>query len=734
MDRPFVYPGAIPLETDLLNTNRNVLVAFGRALWDILGSTTLVGGLACTQTTAPSMAVAIGAGAIYAQAPIDATAYSSLPADVTDTIIKQGLLQASANKTLAIAAPTTPGQSITYLVEAAFSEVDSLPIALQYYNSALPSSPYSGPANSGAQQNTLRAGTINLVAKAGVSAATGTQVPPAVDSGFVPLYYVTVAYGASSVINSNITVATGAPFIPSGLAAMMPLAGGTFIGPAYGQTPAQFDASTKLATTAFVQRALGNCSGALLIGVNTTLTSAQIGSFVELSGGAITVTLPSPTAQAGGQFVFWNNNSAANVTLATPSGSFFGGVGTGTASYVLAPEECLILVSDGFNWCANFSSLRGLTPATSDNSTKLATTAFVKAQGETFNGSGIGFSTNTTLTVAQLGGWGGLNSAGVTVTLPLLSATSAGQTFTLKGGTYGGTIAGSGTDQIHNTVDLSAGTYTLAVGEIITVASNGPGGAWYCVSNSCAPVRQLQGSFAALKIATQGVSNFTSVITANAVVLTNSAGLAFVAGSVNVSPAINASGANGLDTGTLAASTWYYVWVIYNPTTATTAGLFSLSSTSPTLPSGYTFAARVGAVRTDSSGSKYLLQTLQYGRKVKYVLTAGSNVIALPVMISGVQGAVATPTWAAAAVANFVPPTACVIDVVLKNQSSDSMAAPSNGYGAYNATTNPPPLCMGIGTSNESIMGSMMLESTNIYYASDGGLNSLAAGGWEDNL
>jgi hypothetical protein len=62
--------------------------------------------------------------------------------------------------------------------------------------------------------------------------------------------------------------------------------------------------------------------------------------------------------------------------------------------------------------------------------------------------------------------------------------------------------------------------------------------------------------------------------------------------------------AGGLDTGTVAADTWYYPWAIYNPTTFTEDALLSLSQTSPTLPSGYTKKRRIrGAVLTDGSAN-----------------------------------------------------------------------------------------------------------------------------------
>lgn len=67
---------------------------------------------------------------------------------------------------------------------------------------------------------------------------------------------------------------------------------------------------------------------------------------------------------------------------------------------------------------------------------------------------------------------------------------------------------------------------------------------------------------------------------------------------------ISTSGANGLDTGTEAASTWYYVWLIKNTSTGTVAGLFSASSTAPTLPSGYNKKRLLPiAVRNDGSNN-----------------------------------------------------------------------------------------------------------------------------------
>lgn len=78
--------------------------------------------------------------------------------------------------------------------------------------------------------------------------------------------------------------------------------------------------------------------------------------------------------------------------------------------------------------------------------------------------------------------------------------------------------------------------------------------------------------------------------------------IAKVLTSVNLTIDITASGVNGLDTGIEAISTWYSIWVIWNPSTDTVAGLFSTSATDPTMPGGYTRKRRVGWVRNDSIG------------------------------------------------------------------------------------------------------------------------------------
>lgn len=210
----------------------------------------------------------------------------------------------------------------------------------------------------------------------------------------------------------------------------------------------------------------------------------------------------------------------------------------------------------------------------------------------------------------------------------------------------------------------------------------------------------------------------------------------------NVALAINSAavGVNGLDTGVLVASTVYYVWVIFNPTTNTTAGIISLSLTAPTLPAGYTFKARYGSIRTDGSGNKYPLSIKQVGRTVRYKVVAGSNVPALPQMAAGVAGSPSTPTWVAVATGAYIPPTATKICIGLalnSNSAQYGMVAPNNNFGAYLSTSNPAPVGYASTTTGGSTyqMADLILESSNIYWTSSHLVQSvLMCVGWEESF
>jgi hypothetical protein len=59
----------------------------------------------------------------------------------------------------------------------------------------------------------------------------------------------------------------------------------------------------------------------------------------------------------------------------------------------------------------------------------------------------------------------------------------------------------------------------------------------------------------------------------------------------------------GLDTGTKQASRWYYCYAIYNPITGVSDCLYSLSSTNPILPSGFTKKKLISLIYNSSTNS-----------------------------------------------------------------------------------------------------------------------------------
>lgn len=61
------------------------------------------------------------------------------------------------------------------------------------------------------------------------------------------------------------------------------------------------------------------------------------------------------------------------------------------------------------------------------------------------------------------------------------------------------------------------------------------------------------------------------------------------------------SGNGALDTGSVANSTWYHVYIIERTDTGVVDFLFSTSASSPTMPTSYTKKRRVGSFKTDTS-------------------------------------------------------------------------------------------------------------------------------------
>lgn len=305
-----------------------------------------------------------------------------------------------------------------------------------------------------------------------------------------------------------------------------------------------------------------------------------------------------------------------------------------------------------------------------------------------------------------------------------LDSSTAATTYALKNNTtLTGTLSVAGAATLSSTLDV---TGLVTLGADATSANHAP------------RFSQLAGltmpAFSNLIVSATG-ANANIAVTADQVILQGT-GVAYKASAVSLSISLASSGAaNALDVGAVAASTFYYVYVIYNPTTVTVAGLASLSATSPTMPSGYTMKCLVGCVITDATVNKYPNKYKQYGRSGRFHI--GANISGYPQIASGALGSTTVPTWSAVSISTLVPSIASHIGILAAGGSNGTvMVAPSNAYGAYNSTSSPPPVVVSIGTTSRTVVPyTMLLESlSNIYYASDIAAGALYYTGWELNL
>ena len=326
MDRQIVYSGQVPQTTDLLNTNRQTMIALAKLCADLFGTSTVISGLGCVPTTPASMSVTINPGQIYQLANVDGTPYSALPQDTAHSLLKQGILMDA--QSFVLAAPATSGYSQNYLIQAAYLESDVNNVVLPYYNSANPSQAFNGPGGSGNAQPTTRAGQVSLQLVAGTAASTGTQTTPAVTAGYVGLAVITVANGQSTITNASIAPYPNVPTAPTGgfLAA---------IGERYSS----------------IQN----------VATSSTLTTAALGALVNVTATGQTMTLPPAASCPNGTSICVTYMQASGSTTVTRNGAdtLAFGQGSSANSLTLNPGEAVQFVSDGVSGWVSASKVPG---------------------------------------------------------------------------------------------------------------------------------------------------------------------------------------------------------------------------------------------------------------------------------------------------------------------------------------------------------------------------------------
>lgn len=289
--------------------------------------------------------------------------------------------------------------------------------------------------------------------------------------------------------------------------------------------------------------------------------------------------------------------------------------------------------------------------------------------------------------------------------------------------------------------DTTGGPASLVGGEIvqqnpISVIFRASDNAFHLLNP---PIQSASGATAplcgavGLKI-TNSVSSPSTLLTLSAaqIVMQTTSGITInrsniSLGSINISIGTTVTTANGMDGEAPGTSAWLYIWAIDNG--AGTSGLVSAASgngLSPTLPSGYTYKCRLGAMRVDGSGN--LMRTLQLGPRAQYQITAGSNTIAYPTMASG------SNAGAFISIGAFVPATAPEISLAAASTGNSTSAqinvGPSNANNAAAAF-------FLLRNDSASLIHfntpfSMILEASTVFYSSTDANASLLATGWKD--
>ncbi|CAB4122818.1 hypothetical protein UFOVP28_50 [uncultured Caudovirales phage] len=327
--------------------------------------------------------------------------------------------------------------------------------------------------------------------------------------------------------------------------------------------------------------------------------------------------------------------------------------------------------------------------------------------GSTFIGSAL-FITRATM-AASFGG--ALTATGVISAPAGFSGALTGNVTGNVAGALTGNVTGNVTGATTGAHNGSVGATTPSTGVFTTLSASGATAFTGTVTVATLAGAVIGGPLRNLSGSQPSSGTTTSTWSADAVMMEDGSGNVIKGASLSAVPDLSVNGAvNRLDTGTVAASTWYYVWAISNGTLV--GFLYSLSSTAPTMPGGYTYKALVGVVRTN--GSAQVVPFNQKGKSWQYVAA-----------IQAILGSTAS-TWNLVSTANYVPAAISnrVRGFVVTPMSGAAAVAPNSSYStSINSSVNPPPAGMTTGSAagSQNTTFDFVLETTGFYYMSGSG-------------
>lgn len=288
-----------------------------------------------------------------------------------------------------------------------------------------------------------------------------------------------------------------------------------------------------------------------------------------------------------------------------------------------------------------------------------------------------------------------------------------------------GTILGNGTGGSAAPQELVLGTGLSFSSGNISAPAFPPSAAFKNLAIKVATTTTVAGSADFATLTTSGSTSFVTVP---------------LTGTINFA---STGVVNGIDSGTLANTTIYAIYGICQTATSTGGGwLASTSFTTPLMPAGYNYKARLGAVATTTTTSVAALYgTWQLGRELQFIGgLAGTTTF--PLLAQGSAGTYdnTNPTWATVSTTKFMPSTASKVNLTaVTNYSGNTTVnlsvAPSTYYGGKNTATLTPAFF----DNNSATVGgafniTMLLESQAVRWTSGGAGGAIWLVGWEDNI
>lgn len=129
-----------------------------------------------------------------------------------------------------------------------------------------------------------------------------------------------------------------------------PKASPTFSGNPAAPTPPQFDNDTSLATTEFVQRALGNVAGQINYASSSTIPASAAGKRLVATAANITLTLPLLADVPVGTVLLIKSTVGTITVQRQGTDTMLAGYSAPT-SISVAYGECVTLIHGNSNWC-----------------------------------------------------------------------------------------------------------------------------------------------------------------------------------------------------------------------------------------------------------------------------------------------------------------------------------------------------------------------------------------------